>query len=313
MRSIPSCLDEVDVVWMSKALGVRVAGVRRLPSPRGFGATSQVGRFALTGDGPSTVVVKLGRADHAHPSMYIREVRSYRELALPAPRCHHAAVDGDAFVLVLEDLGHAHHPVAGADRDQARAMLAVLGSWHRANRGEDWPTKSLPDPSAHRDRVRVGLERLDRRRFAVTPETERALDALLDDLPGALACLAISARGLVHGDLHAENVLIDGDHVVFVDWQNTSWGPLAIDLAGALTCIAPAVLEANGDALIDGYHTVAGTPRDDAALRGAVGLVCYAIPWLADQAATSDRAPSTSNGHWARLAAAIRLVWGGAR
>ncbi|MEM6930197.1 MAG: phosphotransferase, partial [Myxococcota bacterium] len=139
--------------------------------------------------------------------------------------------------------------------------------------------------------------------------TERALTALLDGLPSAFANLAASSPGLLHSDLHAENVLLDGERVVLLDWQNTACGPLAIDVAGALTCIEPDVLEEDGDALLDSYHATAGIPRDDAALRGAVGFVCYAIPWLADHAATSVRTAWAIDAHWARLAAAIRLTW----
>ncbi|MEO0603376.1 MAG: phosphotransferase [Myxococcota bacterium] len=312
MLPIPDHLDEIDLAWMSRALGSRLEAMTRLPGPAGFGATSQIGRFALEGDGPARVTVKIGRAGHPHPSMFRREVRSYRELALPAPRCHVAVTVDDAFVLVLEDLGHAHHPRSGARHDQARALLSTLGRWHHQHRApvDGWPTKELPDGLAHQEAVRGGLERPDRPRFGVTPATERALRALIDGLPGALGDLAASARGLLHSDLHAENVLFDEQRVVLLDWQNTACGPLAIDVAGALTCIAPEVLDKDGDALLDDYHATVGTPRDDAALRGAVGFVSYTIPWLADHAATSARAPLAIDAHWQRLAAAIRFTWG---
>ena len=40
--------------------------------------------------------------------------------------------------------------------------------------------------------------------------------------------------GLVHGDAHSENAVLDHDEWVLIDWDNTAIGPRELDLVGGL-------------------------------------------------------------------------------
>ena len=73
--------------------------------------------------------------------------------------------------------------------------------------------------------------------------------------------------GLIHADLHAENVLVDGDRVGVIDFDDAAFGWHAYDLATALVEQASA-----GDfaalrlALLEGYRELRELPDDDAAM-----------------------------------------------
>lgn len=62
----------------------------------------------------------------------------------------------------------------------------------------------------------------------------------LSDLPHAVA--ELRPVTLTHNDLHAENILVSPDRLVFVDWQNASWGTPAYDVANLVAgCAKPDV------------------------------------------------------------------------
>ena len=316
MIRVPRSLDEVDAAWMSAALGTRVESLSPTGPLAGLVVTCAAARFRLTGDGPDTVVVKLGT--HDDKGMNAREICTYRELAeAPLPHCWFAEHDGTRSVLVLEDLSPLHpgHPITGATEAQTIALLDQIAGWQRAwwTRTGIWPDKVLPDGVSHGQRVSGGWARLDRDRFPASPDTARAIEAITRDMPHHLDLLARSPASLVHCDLHAENVWFDGDRVIVLDWQNTTRGPAAIDVAGALTCAAPGVIENGWEALLEHYRRRLGVwPDGPAALhhavRAAVAYQAGAIAWLADNASTTDRTEAAMRGHWDRLSTAARVL-----
>lgn len=314
---IPRTIDAVDAAWLSDALGTSIEAVTRLGPPRGIAMTSRVARLALRGAGPASLVVKLAHPDRPHPSMYAREVRAYRELTgLPRPRCWFAGLEEDAFVLLLEDLSDAvpGHPFEGASEHQAHALFRTVADWHREHWGGHaaWADKAIPPAELHAKQVREGWEMLDRQRFVACPRLERAMARMIDGMGDAFDALRASPTTLVHGDLHVENVVFDGLRTIVLDWQNASTGPAALDVAGALTCVAPGIVATHGRSLLDTYRrAVPGVPEDvDAAVRGAVAFVAGAVAWLATHVDRTERKLDGMQAHWASLASAVCLTWG---
>jgi thiamine kinase-like enzyme len=76
---------------------------------------------------------------------------------------------------------------------------------------------------------------------------------------------SIAATTLTHNDLHAENVLVDGERVVFVDWQNATRSTPMLDVANLIGgCVRPDVQRARWRSLLAHYEEAlqgAGGPR----------------------------------------------------
>ncbi len=103
------------------------------------------------------------------------------------------------------------------------------------------------------------------------------LDALVVQEVRALD--AVHGSALVHGDLRADNVLIDHDHdrVTFVDWPHASVGAPWLDLAGLLPSVA---MQGGGDpARIFREHPLgAVVPQDElrSVVAGFAGYFAHA-------------------------------------
>ena len=85
-----------------------------------------------------------------------------------------------------------------------------------------------------------------------------------------------SGDALVHGDLRADNVLIDHDHdhrVWLIDWPHASVGAPWLDLAFMLPSVA---LQGGGDAATNfRSHAVSEGVHDDDLRAGLAGLAGY--------------------------------------
>lgn len=68
----------------------------------------------------------------------------------------------------------------------------------------------------------------------LAPADRDFLAALRARLAGDLAALGGLDRGLIHADLVRENVLVDGDRVTFIDFDDSGFGFRLFDLATAL-------------------------------------------------------------------------------
>jgi aminoglycoside phosphotransferase (APT) family kinase protein len=79
--------------------------------------------------------------------------------------------------------------------------------------------------------------------------------------------LAVLPSALVHGDVHAGNVLISPDSAVLIDWGNARIGPAMLDVAN---CAPPG--SANHDAYLRAWAESTGAPLNP--MTAAVGS-----PW----------------------------------
>ena len=93
-----------------------------------------------------------------------------------------------------------------------------------------------------------------------------------------------ACAGLIHADIHLGNLILAGDRVALIDFEQLGWGPFAYDLAvlhADLTYHAPATAQ-HWPALLAGYQRVAPLPyataADFAVLLAAVHLAF--LDWL---------------------------------
>ncbi len=105
------------------------------------------------------------------------------------------------------------------------------------------------------------------------PAEADVLVAARDALYRVISEMDIRAFGLIHGDLHVANVIVDDD-VALVDFDDCGHGFWAFDLATALHPFRrSARFEILRDALLDGYHSAHDAAEVDEATVGLFGLV----------------------------------------
>ncbi len=341
---IPATLDELDPAWLCRALDLpegAIAQVHPGPAAGGIAIAGQVARLRLVpAPGvrtPASVVAKIVNPDwQATRELYAREVRFYRELAarhpLPVPTCLYADIDPEdrGFVLLLEDLSDARpgHRLDGFDADEARLVLQALARLHAgwwesgALRDVDWPVKTYSERYAEelQDRFVARWPQVrDDRRFPMTVATRAAARDLADAVVTDLMDLSRGPRTLIHGDLHSENLLLDGQRVVFIDWQNAALGNPALDVASILSGAvspqaqrdaAPELLAAYARALRAG-GVEAWTDDGIAAGVGAATRWLFAgtCCWLARFQTDCARDAKTAAGHLERLGEGL-VIWG---
>ena len=273
---VPSSIDEVTAQWLTAAWegAPTITAVRaeRIAEDTGFSA--RLYRLWLTGDGtPASVIVKLPAESEARGGMellggYRREFAFYRHIAPTAPlstaHCHIARIEGDTFVLVLEDLqdwDNADH-LAGLSLDRARLCVAALADLHA------WSVRRA-DPVALQDFPAIDNQ-LTRDLFlpAFTPGWQLYLDKTGRSVPPAvadfaerfteLAPQALSALTerpmLLHGDIRADNMFFRGEELKIVDFQLAVRGAGAADIAYLVSQGLPcSVRRGHDEALVHGY------------------------------------------------------------
>jgi fructosamine-3-kinase len=190
-------------------------------------------------------------------------------LPIRLPEClgMHATEDVAALVLErIEVIRQGDAETFALDEDLA-ALAEIPALAHRATVGT---TTDLPDHAALRPRP---SEFHDARRVAYAaafglPEGQPVRSIVIaSEQADRLAAEMLSSAhsGLLHGDVHLDNVVTDISGPVLLDWSRLSWGPAAIDLAGLLVTSVPT----------DHYEATIATYRDttevsDEALTGGL-------------------------------------------
>jgi aminoglycoside phosphotransferase (APT) family kinase protein len=275
--AVPSTIDEVTAHWLTDALPVEgtVTSVHaeRIAEDTGFSA--RLYRLALTGDDavPASVIVKLPADSEARGGMellggYRRELAFYRHIAPVAPiataACHIARIEGDTFVLVLEDLrdwDNADH-LAGLTIERARLCIQTLADLHA------WSVQG--SEMAALQEFPVIDNPLTRDLFlpAFTPGWQLYLEKTAQPVPPVVASFAerfaelapqaldaLSTRSmLLHGDIRADNMFFRGDELKIVDFQLSVRGAGAADIAYLVSQGLPTALrQGNDEALVREY------------------------------------------------------------
>ena len=278
-------VDQLTPAWFDAVLGTTGtrSAIRAVTTePVGTGQMASTVRAHLVlGDGTDrTVIVKYARADveSAMAGMaYAKEVAFYAQLgdrvAVRTPDCLYAAIaDGSSrFVLVLEDLSDAlqGNQIDGCPVDHAEAALVNLAGLH----GPTWCDAELAasswlgtDPAITAEFMAPVLEvAIDAFAARFGPELDAAETAVLDASRELLADWMFDKGerfAVVHGDYRLDNLLFPVDdpaRVAAVDWQTTSLGPPARDVAFFLsTCLAVDDRRRHERELVAAYHRALG-------------------------------------------------------
>ncbi len=251
---VPSAIEEVTAPWLTDALPGRATigsvQAERIAQDTGFSA--RLYRVTLNGDPglPASVIVKLPADSAARGGMellggYRRELAFYRHIApvapIATPACHNARIDGDTFVLVLEDLrdwDNADH-LAGLSIERAELCIGALADLHawsqrtpHADGLQDFPnidnplTRELFLP-AFTPGWQLYLEKTSQ---PVPPAVARFAERFAELAPQALDTLSRRTM-LLHGDIRADNLFFRGDELKIVDFQLSVRGAGAADIA----------------------------------------------------------------------------------
>ena len=265
--AMPSDPDDFTPAWLHDALrasgvlgGARIAAADAalVAADRGIGGTVARIRLAYEGDAtgaPASIIAKLPsaieltRGGGRFLRLPEREVRFYRELAdrvpIRAPACHHAAIDddGDAFVLLLEDLGAlpSGDDLEGATVEQAERVVDAIAAMHAAWRRSpdldalDWmPAIDENARMWQRMFATAWREQRDALGDLVPPDVVPLGEAMTRRLGAAVERLGTAPPTLLHGDLRLDNLFFPADPaepIAAVDWSNASRGPGPYDLA----------------------------------------------------------------------------------
>ena len=214
--------------------------------------------YAAGASGPATVFVKLPPFDAdqrrlvARTDMGRREARFYagpaRDAPLRIPSAYYAAHgEPTEYVMVLEDLEasgctfsnrlETHAETHGQD------LVESLGRLH----ARFWNDPRFEDElswiqPAMRGSYGAKLVAMARERFAgdLPPVFDELCGLFIDNYERIAEVWDEGERTVIHGDTHAGNQFIDGDHVGLYDWAVISRSPGVRDLAIYLGNSCPA-------------------------------------------------------------------------
>ena len=202
---------------------------------------------------------------------------------VPAPRLQWSSDDGD-WVILGFDVVHGRSPELPWQPDDLTAVLAAVSSTsRRPSRSPGTRCRAPTTCSPRTSRAGASSPRWTRRsRTAASRPAARSGRWARKNLDLLQRCeqeslRAVSGDGLVHGDLRADNVLIDPDHqrVWLIDWPHASVGAPWIDLAFMLPSV---VLQGGGDpATIFRAQPSSEGVSDDELRAGLAGLAGYFV------------------------------------
>ena len=274
--AVPYGIEGIDQQWLTEALGAQVDAVRSEQIAQDSGFSSLLYRLHLTGpDVPPTLIAKLPALSEARVAMellggYRRELAFYRGVAGRAPMATphvytaRMAEDSVDFVLLLEDLAdwdNADH-LASLPMDRARTCIAQLAGLHGWSRDPANAAALEPFPSLDTPIVR------DLLLPAFGPGWHIYRDHTSQPVPTGVAAFAehfadraaaalpaLTERDmLLHGDIRADNLFFDGEHMKVVDFQFAARGSGAADIAYLVTQGLPsAVREGHDEVLVREY------------------------------------------------------------
>jgi aminoglycoside/choline kinase family phosphotransferase len=301
---LPLQASDVNAEWLTAALradghDVEVATVSASPLGEGVGMMSGLQSLAVTyakGSGPARLVLKFPATNDANRAvaeafhLYEREVLFYRDVAPRSaaytPTVYRADIDGNNFVLLLQDLSDYElgDQVKGCTLEQTQGGIAWLAKHHASlwARTNDPTLEFLPQvsPSYSSEALTQGcafgwgpMAEL----FAhVVPERIAALkDRYLAALPKLFDWMATPPLTVIHGDFRMDNLFFGSspgqEPLIAIDWQGSLRGRASQDIAYFLSGSIPVELRREHErALINEWHAglvaggVAGYSADDA-------------------------------------------------
>jgi hypothetical protein len=310
--------EDADAAWLTgvlRASGALATGEVEAVAAEVLGGTwSQTirlrPRYRAAAAGPSSLILKLVGGEHAvfDRSEVDYYTRDYAGLAVPLPRCHHAAYREAprGYHLLLDDLADSHDVAWDLPPARWAEPLADAVARLHAARWGDAALAAIcaarPDAAAltrYLGHVQGGLAPLLDLTADTLPATWReALTTTFDRLPAVLPAPAAGPLTLIHGDLNPGNLLVarDPSHpqpLYLIDRQPFDWSLRvwigAWDLAYPLVLFCePAERRRWQDIVLDRYRrglANAGIAVSDAELRRDYQLaiaqcLAHAVEWL---------------------------------
>ncbi|MFZ5875914.1 MAG: aminoglycoside phosphotransferase family protein [Nitrospirota bacterium] len=282
-RRDPS-IEELTALLKIGGLSGRITAVERL---KGDASNRTYARIRLTPDAKPTTLVLMELAEPEAfkrseeavsggdaavtelPFLNIQRYLSGRGVAVPTVHAYDAA----AGRLVLEDLGDCtmFDALAGAAPERVEALyrLAI----------DELARIQAPDPDAAPNRCVAFARRFDRallaweldhfleygmeaRRGVPVPAAPR--DAIRRAFARVADELAAAPAVFVHRDYHSRNLMVTGDRLRVIDFQDALMGPRTYDLASLLRDSYVTLDHALVERLIDYYLASAPGPRPEA-------------------------------------------------
>ncbi len=274
--NVPRAPEELTAGWLTSALRaegvIRDATITRVEHEivgAGVGFIGQLARARLTYDrqesgAPASLIAKFPTLDPGGRELgnlfrfYEREIRFYEEiggdcgLRAPARYFSHADIQGDQFILLMEDLGSAR---CGNDLNACNVNEAELVVRRAAELHARWwesddllrlswmpfindPVHQSAEP-AYQQSWPVFLNMYGDRLSARLLATSEAFQHHVIDV---LNMLEPSPRTLIHGDYRGDNMFFgpgEGE-LTLCDWQISMKGRGAFDIAYFLSMSVPA-------------------------------------------------------------------------
>jgi hypothetical protein len=290
----PARAEDVDAAWLGAVLRLPPGSPAALRAERigeGFGLGGTAARLHLEGAPglPSTLVAKACRAaDGEAEAGFYRQAAPRLDLRLPDFHGWFPDAAGTRGVLLLGDVGPARQgdALAGLPPAEAATVMAAAAAFHAAfwdRAGDPWlaslPTWTGIRPAKERripDAIPVFLARWGDR---IPPAARAATERLPRLLRAARAALAPVPPTLLHGDLHADNVLLPaGGPPVILDWPCVERGPAAADFVHFLVEGVTAEVRRSGEGELAAAWT------EEASRRGVPGRTAADLLPEADRA-----------------------------
>ena len=292
MKDIPVRPEEVTPAWLTEALRstqsigqASVKSFRMQPIGMEQGFSGELVRLDLDYNKaenglPASLVGKFSpiypHGDDFPQDSSEREIRFYEKAAakvgLRAPRCHFAAIDRKkgVSVLLLEDLNHLRRAdiTAGCTLEEVELVIRELASMHASwwESPQFRKMKWLP-------LINTFAESPFQRWWSSYPDCVKAIlsgyripDAFLevgqrlaDNLDKAFDPLAEPPVTLVHGDVHADNLLFGTGgktpSLVLLDWELAARGKGVSDVTYFMASSLPTSLRRRSERrLLETYH-----------------------------------------------------------
>ncbi|MEQ8691336.1 MAG: phosphotransferase [Pseudomonadales bacterium] len=266
MNPVPSMPDGLTPEWLTQVLSTRgvlaeggeITAVEVEQIGDGVGMMSELARVHLTcsppGAAPRSIVAKFASQNPTNREVsmdfhvYEREVRYFQELdartELVSPEMHYAAIEGDEFVLLMEDLEayRCGDQTAGATLRESELAIDALVRLHAPfwNRVDDLTWVPGVADSYHADNlynfVQAGWPAM-MEHFGqfVAPEIDARRDRFFAAARDLQARMNQAPRTFLHGDFRMENFFYGQEpqhhDIVIFDFQGPLLGKGVVDVA----------------------------------------------------------------------------------
>ena len=220
--------------------------------------------------------------------------------------------DGDAWWVVMRDVSASLLPDGKRlTREEHRRVLAAANGMWNEFWGEQVPHLCPLDKCfqlfspAIGEAERDGLDLLPKQyeafweafAEAVDSDVAEAVLALVDDPAPLVGALDACGTTLIHADIRDEQIGLDGDRLILLDWGRASQGHPVVDFFWSI-CHNGWRIDATHDELVEDFRRTRGAWDDPQALELGViaGLVMYG--WVFGHSAAYH--PDPAERDWAR-------------